>query len=90
MSSASPTSTINSIGNDLLKLNSSDMTQTDAYKASSNYAINLDSIHEIPMNLLPAGNCQKHFYFFINQKIFFEDKDFKSKKKYHFSIILIK
>jgi hypothetical protein len=46
MASASTDNTTNSISNDLLKHNSSDM----AHKA-------LNSSHDqIPMNLLPAGN----------------------------------
>lgn len=59
MSSASADTTNNSISNDLLKHNSSDMAQINAYKAADNLKYNLGDLYtnnEIPMNLLPAGN----------------------------------
>ncbi|CAF4211419.1 unnamed protein product, partial [Rotaria sp. Silwood2] len=57
MSSASTDNTNNSTSNDLLKHNSSDMAQKDAYKASNTSQDNADDFYsnnEIPMNLLPA------------------------------------
>ncbi|CAF0806247.1 unnamed protein product [Rotaria sordida] len=62
MSSTSTDNTNNSTSNDLLKHNSSDLAQKDAYKASNNSQNNIDDLYannEIPMNLLPAD---KHPY----------------------------
>ncbi len=55
MSSASPTDS----SNNLLIFNSSDMAQINASNSSPNHSNDLDlENNEIPMNLLPAGNCE--------------------------------
>jgi len=59
MSSAASNDTIKSTSNNLLTHNTSDLAQTDAQKALNSLQDNkadLDLSHEIPMNLLPAGN----------------------------------
>ena len=49
--------TTNSSNNDLLRKNPSDMAQQISNSSLNNPA-ELDSRHAIPMNLLPAGNCE--------------------------------
>jgi hypothetical protein len=61
MASATPDNTIHSTSNDLLTYNSFDMAQINDSKASNSSQNNTADLHsrsEIPMNLLPAGNCQ--------------------------------
>lgn len=55
MSSTSPDTENKPTSNALLNHNSSDMAQINASKATNN-TNDLYTNHEIPMNLLPAGN----------------------------------
>ena len=61
--SSTPDGTTHTSSNAPLTLDSSDLARRDAQKdlnstsASTAMSVDIDSHHEIPMNLLPAGNC---------------------------------